>query len=154
MIGERTNWFHWYGDQLERGNIKPVEAGVKYSCPCCGYPTLSQRGGFEICALCFWEDDGQDEHNAELVLSGPNHDYSLTEARRNWERHQTMYRPDDTRAFTLQTDASQLRIKSAIRALLEDHRWAGRAAIDQDAKNRLKASLDTLSELRRRQYGQ
>src|SRR5579863_7304160 len=28
-------------------------------CPCCGYPTLTDRDAYEICCLCNWEDDGQ-----------------------------------------------------------------------------------------------
>ncbi|UOQ88582.1 hypothetical protein MUN74_15100 [Agromyces endophyticus] len=29
-----------------------------YPCPCCGHLTLSERpGSYEICAVCFWEDD-------------------------------------------------------------------------------------------------
>ncbi|WP_328859368.1 CPCC family cysteine-rich protein [Streptomyces sp. NBC_00306] len=35
-----------------------VEDGL-YWCPCCGYVTLAERGSHEICAVCFWEDDGQ-----------------------------------------------------------------------------------------------
>jgi hypothetical protein len=26
-------------------------------CPCCGYYTLDGRGGYDICPVCFWEDD-------------------------------------------------------------------------------------------------
>lgn len=31
----------------------------KYTCPCCGYKTLDEKppGTYEICTLCFWEDD-------------------------------------------------------------------------------------------------
>nr|WP_282707098.1 CPCC family cysteine-rich protein [Nonomuraea coxensis] len=29
-----------------------------YACPCCRYVTLGERGGFEICPVCLWEDDG------------------------------------------------------------------------------------------------
>lgn len=29
-----------------------------YPCPCCGYLTFSEPpGSFEICPICFWEDD-------------------------------------------------------------------------------------------------
>ncbi|MFF7240713.1 CPCC family cysteine-rich protein [Streptomyces collinus] len=56
-----------------------------YRCPCCGFVTLSERGAFEICNVCFWEDDGQDEHDASEVHGGPNHDLSLRQARRNFE---------------------------------------------------------------------
>jgi len=33
---------------------------MKYTCPCCGYKTLSSadRGSYQICPICFWEDDG------------------------------------------------------------------------------------------------
>lgn len=55
-------------------------------CPCCRHRTLAERGGFEICAVCFWEDDGQDDHDANAVRGGPNGSLSLTEARRNYLR--------------------------------------------------------------------
>ncbi|MFB9883178.1 CPCC family cysteine-rich protein [Planobispora siamensis] len=35
-----------------------------YPCPFCGFLTLGQRGMHEICPVCFWEDDGQDDHDA------------------------------------------------------------------------------------------
>lgn len=55
-------------------------------CPCCGFRTLRGRGGFEICSVCFWEDDGQDTHHADVRRGGPNH-VSLTEGRRNFLTH-------------------------------------------------------------------
>ena len=61
-------------------------------CPCCKYPTLEVRGDYEICPLCDWEDDLQDDPHAEEVWGGPNGNYSLEEARRNFEAHLTMYR--------------------------------------------------------------
>lgn len=70
------------------------EAG-RATCPCCGYPTIAERGAYEICSLCAWEDDGQDDADADAVAHGPNHDYSLTEARRNFVRNLTAYRPTD-----------------------------------------------------------
>jgi hypothetical protein len=31
---------------------------VRVTCPCCGYRTLSEfPGSYEICKVCFWEDD-------------------------------------------------------------------------------------------------
>ncbi|MCD0482141.1 hydrolase [Streptacidiphilus sp. ASG 303] len=56
-----------------------------YRCPCCRFITLTERGAFEICEVCFWEDDGQDDHDADQVRGGPNHDLSLRQARRNFE---------------------------------------------------------------------
>ncbi|MFF3201014.1 CPCC family cysteine-rich protein [Streptomyces sp. NPDC002962] len=60
-----------------------AEAG-SCRCPCCGFLTLDQRAGFEICPVCFWEDDGQDDDDADRVRGGPNGRLSLTEARRNF----------------------------------------------------------------------
>ncbi|MFC0437354.1 CPCC family cysteine-rich protein [Kutzneria buriramensis] len=61
----------------------PAENGP-YACPCCGYLTLDVRGGYEICPVCFWEDDGQDDHDAAVVRGGPNKDLSLAQARTNF----------------------------------------------------------------------
>ena len=31
---------------------------MNFTCPCCGYRTLNEfPGSYEICAVCFWEDD-------------------------------------------------------------------------------------------------
>ncbi|MFD2085415.1 MULTISPECIES: CPCC family cysteine-rich protein [Brevibacillus] len=30
---------------------------AKFTCPCCGYKTLCHDGEFDICPICFWEDD-------------------------------------------------------------------------------------------------
>ena len=71
----------------------------KFVCPCCNYPTLSGRMSYEICGLCDWEDDGQGDGDADQLAGGPNSNYSLTEARENFEKHLTMYRLSDTIAF-------------------------------------------------------
>jgi hypothetical protein len=36
--------------------------------------------------VCFWEDDGQDDSDADIVRGGPNYTLSLTEARANYAR--------------------------------------------------------------------
>lgn len=54
---------------------------IRIACPSCGYPTLHDRGGFAICSVCRWEDDGQDDADADDVRGGPNSDLSLTESR-------------------------------------------------------------------------
>jgi hypothetical protein len=79
-IARRTAWFHEYCDQLDR---QPTELPLR--CPCCGCKTLGERGAFEICPVCFWEDDGQDEHDAGVVRGGPNGALSLTQARTNYK---------------------------------------------------------------------
>ncbi|CDR07482.1 hypothetical protein GCM10022420_004250 [Streptomyces iranensis] len=65
-------------------NIRGKAENGPYSCPCCGFVTLDERGNYEICPVCFWEDDGQDDHDADEVRGGPNRGLSLTEARRNF----------------------------------------------------------------------
>jgi Cysteine-rich CPCC len=57
-----------------------------YRCPCCHFKTLHERGGFSLCPVCFWEDDGQDDHDADDVRGGPNGSLSLRQARLNFEQ--------------------------------------------------------------------
>ncbi len=57
-----------------------------YRCPCCGYKTLHGRNRFEICEVCYWEDDGQDDDDADVVRGGPNKLLSLSQARNNFKR--------------------------------------------------------------------
>ncbi|MFE4696828.1 CPCC family cysteine-rich protein [Streptomyces sp. NPDC056738] len=65
-------------------NIQGKADDGPHPCPCCGFLTLGERSTFEICPVCFWEDDGQDDHDADRVRGGPNGRLSLTEARRNF----------------------------------------------------------------------
>lgn len=75
-------------------------------------PTLLERRGWEICPICFWEDDGQDTDDANVVRGGPNHDYSLIEARKNFEKHHTMYRPADSAHF--EREQSRMPVKKKL----------------------------------------
>lgn len=61
-----------------------AQDGSLYRCPCCRCRTLTERPGYEICPVCFWEDDGQDDHDANEVRGGPNADLSLNQARQNF----------------------------------------------------------------------
>lgn len=81
------------GSPLGCGKMVPVTVenvvlfgDAPYACPCCGYLTLSERGGDEICQVCFWEDDGQDDHDSDVVRGGPNKGLSLAAARGNFVR--------------------------------------------------------------------
>jgi hypothetical protein len=77
--------FEQYADRFENHSLrKPPIPGQKYACPCCGYLTLDARGASDICPVCFWEDDGQDNHDADVRRGGPNGRLSLTEARKNF----------------------------------------------------------------------
>jgi hypothetical protein len=83
-LERRGAWFRSYAKQLDHSVMLERKPGVRYRCPCCGCRTLEERGGFEICPVCFWEDDGQDDHDADVVRGGPNGPLSLTQARRNY----------------------------------------------------------------------
>jgi enoyl-CoA hydratase len=72
-------------DYLVNAHAFPAD-GVFYHCPCCRYPTLPSRGSFELCPICFWEDDGQDDHDAQRVRGGPNGLLNLEAARLNFAR--------------------------------------------------------------------
>ncbi|HEX6497071.1 MAG TPA: CPCC family cysteine-rich protein [Acidobacteriaceae bacterium] len=53
-------------------------------CLCCGSRTLTAPGVFDLCPVCWWLDDGQDESDADVVRGGPNGALSLTAARANF----------------------------------------------------------------------
>lgn len=81
----RTTRFREYWRQLHQHSVclGQVE-GQRYACPCCRHLTLEERGGYEICPVCFWEDDGQDEVELHAVRGGSNGSLSLAEARKNF----------------------------------------------------------------------
>jgi len=57
---------------------------MSHPCPCCAYLTLYKIGGCEICPVCFWEDDGQGDTDADDIRGGPNGNLSLAQARINY----------------------------------------------------------------------
>ena len=54
-----------------------------HTCPCCGYKTLEESpGNFEICPICYWEDDN-------IQLNDPHYEggankVSLYQAQKNF----------------------------------------------------------------------
>lgn len=56
----------------------------KNTCPCCGYQTLDSDGDYEICTICFWEDDPFQKEN--VYDTGANQ-IPLIEAQRNYSRY-------------------------------------------------------------------
>jgi hypothetical protein len=94
-LRDRRRWYEEGYSHLY--DSEKVAVGL-FTCPCCGYPTLSGREDYEICILCSWEDDGQDDENANEVRGVPNGLFSLSQARFNFHEHLCMYPPDqDTR---------------------------------------------------------
>ncbi|GEN74246.1 CPCC family cysteine-rich protein [Chryseobacterium lathyri] len=52
-----------------------------FPCPCCNYKTIKDKGNYEICKVCFWEDDGNDDKSK---YSQVNH-MTLGEAKDNFK---------------------------------------------------------------------
>ena len=57
---------------------------MSYPCPCCGYLTLDEPppGTFEICPVCYWEDDAV-QFNDPSYAGGANK-MCLADARKNY----------------------------------------------------------------------
>ncbi len=57
---------------------------MSYPCPCCGNLTFDEEpcGSFEICPVCYWEDDNvQNDHP---TYDGGANGISLNEAKQNF----------------------------------------------------------------------
>ena len=52
------------------------------ACLCCGFLTIDERGGYEICPVCGWEDDPVQARDASY--RGGANDCSLNEAKVNY----------------------------------------------------------------------
>jgi len=92
---QRRKAFDKVCSQLWNDYGESYEVFNRCTCPACGYPTIEDYGRYDMCHLCAWEDDGQDDAEAEEIRGGPNGNYSLKEARLNFFRFGSMYRPDD-----------------------------------------------------------
>ncbi|MEU8927580.1 CPCC family cysteine-rich protein [Kitasatospora sp. NPDC048545] len=73
------------GASPQRFNIVLGPENGPYACPCCGYLTMETRGANETCLVCYWEDDGQDEHDRDEIRGGANGTLSLAETQHNYE---------------------------------------------------------------------
>lgn len=93
-LNERRKWFDSHSKGISLGGLKFFKKIDRVSCPCCGYPTLAERGGYNICCICNWEDDGQDDSDSSRAGS-PNKGYSLDSARENFIKYLIMYPPDN-----------------------------------------------------------
>ncbi|MCT4776691.1 MULTISPECIES: CPCC family cysteine-rich protein [Exiguobacterium] len=59
---------------------------MTYTCPCCGYQTLNEEppGTYDICGICFWEDDGVQFRDPDY--EGGANTVSLRQAQQNYIR--------------------------------------------------------------------
>lgn len=56
----------------------------RYPCPCCGYLVIDKPGTYDICPICFWEDD--DVQLRWPDFPGGANDPSLIDAQLNYIR--------------------------------------------------------------------
>lgn len=94
----------------------------KHLCPACGFPTLNERAGYEVCVICLWED-GVPEADPTLVAP-PNYT-SLMQERINISGM--------LRAFE-QTHEIDYAIDTVVRSIkrFEAQQLCGAAAVDCD----------------------
>ncbi len=78
------------------------------SCPCCGYRPIRERGNYEICKVCWWEDDGQDNQDSEQIMGGPNYGISLVMGRYNYLIY-GLYDPKRTDLIELKAEKDEFK---------------------------------------------
>ena len=59
---------------------------MNFPCPCCGYLTFDEKpsGTFEICPVCFWEDDNV--QNEDPNYDGGANGINLNQAKENFAK--------------------------------------------------------------------
>jgi hypothetical protein len=87
---------------------------------------------YEICAICRWEDDGQDDARADEVWGGPNGEYSLSAARANFVSHGYMYDLGNGIEVVERPSPDRISLLAYVRGVLE-----GREALDDGTLQRL-----------------
>jgi len=60
------------------------EIKMKKKCPCCGFRTLNEIGEYEICPVCYWEDDSIQRE--DINYEGGANTVSLKVARENFKK--------------------------------------------------------------------
>ena len=58
---------------------------ARVRCLCCGFKTLDLPDSLGLCPVCWWQDDGQDDSDADVIRGTVNGELSLTEARNNYQ---------------------------------------------------------------------
>ena len=80
-------WPDWFIEAAADLAARDTPPGRRYACPCCGYLTLDEppTGTYDICEVCFWEDDGVQFR--DLDSEGGANKVSLSQARANFREH-------------------------------------------------------------------
>jgi hypothetical protein len=84
LLEPSEEWPDWFIEAADNLAARDTPLGRRYACPCCGYLTLPQApsGTYELCPVCFWEDDGVQFRN--LDYEGGANKVSLNQARQNF----------------------------------------------------------------------
>ncbi|HEY9683395.1 MAG TPA: CPCC family cysteine-rich protein [Oculatellaceae cyanobacterium] len=61
------------------------KSNSRLPCMCCGHPTILERGSYEICEVCNWEDDPVQANYPDM--SGGANEESLNEAKATFFRN-------------------------------------------------------------------
>ena len=69
-------------DDMKKESIRDDQNMKRFRCPCCGYYTLPDKGEYDICPVCFWEDDPVQEEDPDY--EGGANELSLNECRENY----------------------------------------------------------------------
>ena len=77
----------WFIEAAHDLAARDTPYGRRYPCPCCGHWTLGEppTWTFDICAVCFWEDDPL--QFGELDYEEGANTPSLNQARRNFREY-------------------------------------------------------------------
>ncbi len=91
--GQWPDWFIHAADELA---VRDTPLGRRYARTCCGYLTLDEAptGTYDICKVCFWEDDGVQFRDPDY--EGGANKVSLHQARQNFREHgvsETRFKP-------------------------------------------------------------
>jgi len=78
----------------------------RFACPCCGYKTYTEmpNGDYDICDVCFWEDDPIQFANPDY--EGGANKPSLRQAQKNFMKFGA-YREDRTQYVRKPTEDEQ-----------------------------------------------
>ena len=70
---------------------------IFHACPCCGDKNLPDKGEFDICNLCKWEDDPLQRDDPDDDLGANTQ--SLNQYRAEWAQRNCTQAPDDKPAY-------------------------------------------------------
>lgn len=98
--------------QRDHGAWPEPRPGLRHACPVCRVPSLNERGQYEICQVCWWEDEGIADPD---WLSGCNR-RTLAQARRQFADGLMAYERDEDDYARL--GGGDLELEAMKRALL------------------------------------